>query len=94
MPFTIKRSSRSSVNFINIIRTNNMSEEICEKIIVTLKSENIFRSREGKYCGFNEEFILNEEHECNLDFILTNDEYSNNENQVEYDENNENHVIV
>lgn len=92
MPFTIKRSSRSSVNFINIIRTNNMSEEICEKIIVTLKSENIFRSREGKYCGFNEEFILNEEHECNLDFILTNDEYSNNENQVEYDENNENHV--
>ena len=53
MPFTIKRSSRSSVNFINIIRTNNMSEEICEKIIVTLKSENIFRSREGKYCGFN-----------------------------------------
>ena len=69
-----------------------MSKDICEGIVATLKSENIYRNHEGKYFGFYNEFILNEEHECNLDFILTNDEYSNNENQVEYDENNENHV--
>lgn len=92
MPFTIKRSSRSSVNFINIIRTSNMSKEICEEIISNLKSENTFRSREGKYCGFNEEFILNKGHECDLDFILTNNEYSNSETKVDYDKNNKNHA--
>lgn len=92
MPFTIKRSSRSSTNFINIIRTFNMSKEICEKIISTLKSETQFRFREGKYCGFNEEFILNKEHDCKIDFILTEEEYENSENKIDYDENNKNHV--
>lgn len=92
MPFTVKRSSRSSVNFINIIRTNNMSKDICEKIIANLKSENIFKPREGKYCGFYEEFILNEKHLCNLDFILTDDEYENSEHNIDYDKNNKNHV--
>ena len=92
MPFTIKRSPRSSANFINIIRTKNMSKEICEKIISTLKSENLFRFREGKYCGFNDEFVLNNEHECNLDFLLVDEEYGNSGNKVEYDENNKNHV--
>lgn len=92
MPVNVKRSSRSSVNFIKIIRTKNLSEDICERIIAKLKSENIFRNHEGTNRGVTEEFILNDETNCDLDFLLINEEYSNIGNNHDYDDDNDNHL--
>lgn len=86
------RSPRSSINIIKIIKTTNLTEELSQEIISKLKSEEIFKTRENKKCGFYEEFIFSKKNSCDLDFLLINEEYKNILKDPKFDEDNINHV--
>lgn len=90
----VSRNPKSTLNFLKIIKTKNLSDGLCEKIISELISEQSFIVRDDTRSGFYEEFIFSEEKNCDLDFLIINNQYENAMNNVEYDETNENHIKI